>query len=280
MPNILKRFTRASNYVLPNAEDIRLDDEPAAAEPVSEIPEPPQEVPMQEPVPRPVSEPQPSELDYARLQAEAIAREAQREAEELKQKILDEAREQAQKEAEDLRRDARSEGFNRGFAEGMAKGMSESRDRREEEAAKQVKEVQAFLETAARDREQLLDQTKEEMKDLALTVAEKVIRVSLKSSSDILLRMIESATERYKRREWAHVYIAGCDAKAMAYTIPELASSLSHVSDRVRVIPMADDESGTCIIEFPDQIIDASISTQMDNIREIASHTELDKDGG
>ena len=32
---------------------------------------------------------------------------------------------------------------------------------------------------------------------------------------------------------------------------------------------MADDESGTCIIEMPDEIIDASVSTQLDNIKDI-----------
>jgi flagellar assembly protein FliH len=32
---------------------------------------------------------------------------------------------------------------------------------------------------------------------------------------------------------------------------------------------MGDDESGTCIIETPEEIIDASASTQMANIRDI-----------
>ena len=30
---------------------------------------------------------------------------------------------------------------------------------------------------------------------------------------------------------------------------------------------MADDEAGTCIIEMPDEIIDASAATQLNNIR-------------
>ena len=32
---------------------------------------------------------------------------------------------------------------------------------------------------------------------------------------------------------------------------------------------MSDDESGTCIIEMPDEIVDASAATQLDNLRTI-----------
>ena len=111
---------------------------------------------------------------------------------------------------------------------------------------------------------------------MALTVAEKVIRVSLKNSDDILRRMVEAATDTHKRCEWAHIYIADCDVHGKANTVPELAAALSHISDRVRVIPMADDESGTCIVELPDVIYDASVSTQMGNIREILDSTGTD----
>ena len=36
---------------------------------------------------------------------------------------------------------------------------------------------------------------------------------------------------------------------------------------------MGDDESGTCIIETPDEIIDASAATQLNNIRSILMDT-------
>ena len=32
---------------------------------------------------------------------------------------------------------------------------------------------------------------------------------------------------------------------------------------------MADDEGGTCIVETPEEIVDASVSTQMSNIRDV-----------
>ena len=40
-------------------------------------------------------------------------------------------------------------------------------------------------------------------------------------------------------------------------------------SANVKIIPMGDDEGGTCIVETPEEIIDASVSTQMTNIRDL-----------
>ena len=104
-----------------------------------------------------------------------------------------------------------------------------------------------------------------------MAVAEKVVRVSLRSSGEIIARMIQGATEKLKRKEWVHIYIAGCDTRELAQITPGLTMSLSAISDHVKIVPMADDESGNCIIEMPDEIIDASASTQLANIRELLS---------
>ncbi len=175
----------------------------------------------------------------------------------------------AEAEVHELYRAARADGYNGGFTEGMAAAMSEAQAEIARQAEAQGAEVKRFLDDATHRRDLILQDTKEDLRDLALAVAEKVIRISLKSSGDILLRMIETATEKHRRCEWVQIYIADCDTKNIALSTPELTAALGHLSNRIRIIPMADDESGTCIIEMPDEIIDASVSTQMDNIREV-----------
>ena len=81
--------------------------------------------------------------------------------------------------------------------------------------------------------------------------------------------MIQAAIDKRKRKEWVHIYIAECDAKRLTQMPATLSASLTALSDRVRIIPMAEDESGTCIIEMPDEIVDASAATQLDNLRTI-----------
>lgn len=276
MRNILKGFLepKAETYVLPDADEIRFEGEEetlpqAEEEPVPEQPldvtiggEETEEQAEPEPPPEPKKE---TSVHYAQLQAELILNQAREEAEQ----ILAQAREQALGEQEEIRAGARDEGYREGYAQGIAKAMDDSVRDREATAARLEKEVQAFLEKASLAREEMLLQTREEMLELCLSIAEKVVRVSLKSSSEVIVRMIQTATERMKRQEWVHIYISGCDARQMAQISPALTTTLGALSQHIKVVPMGDDEGGTCIVETPEEIADASVSTQMSNIRDV-----------
>lgn len=293
MPNIFKRFMKpaAVNYVFTDANELTDEDEALAGEAAAETltdfdsafdedfaadfdgdfehVEGPARVGQEqtaETEPAPEEEERPATpVDFARVQAEAILAAARLEAEQIKEQALKDA----EAEVHELYRAARADGYNGGFTEGMAAAMSEAQAEIARQAEAQGAEVKRFLDDATHRRDLILQDTKEDLRDLALAVAEKVIRISLKSSGDILLRMIETATEKHRRCEWVQIYIADCDTKNIALSTPELTAALGHLSNRIRIIPMADDESGTCIIEMPDEIIDASVSTQMDNIREV-----------
>lgn len=223
-------------------------------------------------------DPETDPLRFARIQADALLRDAQKEAEDYVEAYKRQALAEFETELENQRFNAQKQGYDAGYAAGMTEAMAEAKVERNKLAAEQIKAVEDFLQAAARARDRLFDENREEMKNLAMTIAEKVIQVSLKNSSDILLRMVDAATDTHKRCEWAHIYVADCDVKGKAFTAPELTAALNHISDRVRVIPMANDESGTCIVELPDAILDASVSTQLANIREVLDSVGTDDD--
>ena len=271
MRNILKGFLKpaAEKYILPDADSIRME-EPAeeAFQPFAEEPETPSlppelEAELEETPPPEPEEPNP--IQYAQVQADLMLKQAQEEAE----RLAEEARAALQRELEDIRAGARDEGYREGYAQGMAKAMEDGVRDREAAAARLEKEVQAFLEKATLAREEMLNQTQAEMLDLCIAVAEKIVRVSLRSSSDVIVRMIQSATERMRRQEWVHIYISGCDTRGIAQISPALTTTLGALSQHIKVVPMGDDESGTCIVETPEEIIDASVSTQLSNIRDL-----------
>ena len=282
MRNILKGFLGAETYRFPDAEELRLDtdlpsDEDIAEEEAAQDAAPPP-VEEEEAFPEveglPADEPQrraaPTQesggpVQYAQLQAELILKQAREEAEQL----LADARAAAKAEQEEIRMGARDEGYREGYAQGTAKAMEDAQRDREAVAARLEKEVQAFLEKADMAREEFIRQSQDELLDLCIAVAEKVVRVSLKSSSEVIVRMIQTATERMKRQEWVHIYISGCDTKSVAQISPALTTALGALSQHVKIIPMGDDEGGTCIVETPEEIIDASVSTQMTNIRDL-----------
>ena len=208
-------------------------------------------------------------IHFAQIQADLILQDARRQAEEL----LEQARQDAQREAESVRTAAREEGYREGHVQGMAQAAQEGAAAREEQAAALENTVQQFLDRAGAELDRHLDQSVGDLRDLALAIAEKVVCVSLKSSGDVISRMIQNAVDKRKRREWVHIYIAECDARRLGQAPATLTAALSALSDRVRIIPMADDESGTCIIEMPDEIVDASAATQLSNIRTLLMDT-------
>ena len=161
-------------------------------------------------------------VQYAQLQAELILKQAREEAEQL----LASARAAAKAEQEEIRMGARDEGYREGYAQGTAKAMDDAQRDREAVAARLEKEVQAFLEKADMAREEVIRQSQDELLDLCIAVAEKVVRVSLKSSSEVIVRMIQTATERLKRQEWVHIYISGCDTRSVAQISPALTTAL------------------------------------------------------
>jgi flagellar assembly protein FliH len=278
LPNILKNFAHvaAELYHFPTEEDLALEDELLAAAKKKAEPEPETE-PESAPEGEELSEDPllledelpPEELkidspvEYARIQADIILRKARIEAED----IIAEARKKAEEETKAVCAAAQEAGRREGYVDGVAKAEAEGKKRREEQAAALEEEVKRFLEQASERVDGAMDAQVDELRDLAIAVAEKVVCISLKSSSEVIGRMIQTAIDKRKRKEWVRIYISECDAKKMAQVPQSLSSALSALSDRVRIIPVADDEPGTCIIEMPDEIVDASASTQLNNLR-------------
>ncbi len=266
MHNILKGFrnAKAEKYELPDTAAIELEDFSLPEEPLEHAGDVEISEDWESPPVRSTSD---TPIHYAQLQAELILKQAREDAE----RILEQAREDVRQEAEEVYAGARDEGYREGYAQGIAKAIEDSIRDRETVAARLEQEVGHFLEKATLAREEMILQTQGELLDLCIAVAEKVVRVSLKSSSQVMARMIQSATERMKRQEWVHIYISGCDTRGIAQIAPALTGALGALSQHIKIIPMGDDEGGTCIVETPEEIIDASVSTQLSNIRDILS---------
>lgn len=288
MPNILKRFLKSQteDYHFRDMEQVKADlqDMIRLKESISEGTPPsgaatPEEErvafpsfsdPAVEPEPEPVPEPQPEELtagslEFARTQAEAILHDAEQQA----QEILEQARQQAEEQATEIFNHASEEGYQEGFAKGHEAGQQQGWEETRALAERSIQQVQEFLNDAATVRDHSIDRLRNELLNVAIAIAEKVIRISLKSSKDIINRMIISATEKLKKRAWVRIYLADCDVSSTVTADPALASTLAGLSSQVKIIPMQEAESGTCVIEMPDGIIDVSASTQVENIRTI-----------
>ena len=216
-------------YIFPEADTIEMDEEkeelpepppeetgedapaPDITAPDEEAEEPPEEPEPDVPEPQRAPPGPDTPVQYAQLQAELILKQAREEAEQF----VEQARAEVLQELDGIRAGARDEGYREGYAQGTAKAMEDAIRDREAAAERMEKDVAEFLEKASLAREEMLGQTREEMLDLCIAIAEKVVRVSLRSSSEVIVRMIQTATERMKKQEWVHIYIPGCDARGV-----------------------------------------------------------------
>ncbi|MEG2350307.1 MAG: FliH/SctL family protein [Hungatella sp.] len=206
----------------------------------------------------PVSEPDP--FDLAVKQSE---------------EILMVAREQAVK----IKEEAHQEGYDAGFIEGRDDGFWQAHNEQEkkEDADRELvlAQVQECIAEMEEQKKRLLEQHLNDLRDIAVAIAEKVMRVSLQSSGDIIKRMIVSATEKLQKTQWVKIYISKYDADMMIEGDAQLLNSLSYLSDNIKIVTMDAEEQGTCIVELPKEIIDVSINTQMENIKDILSNAQL-----
>lgn len=222
------------------------------------------------------------EIDEIKKKAQEIEKKANQQArqtlEAAKQQaenILFEARQQAEQMKSDAQKQGYEEGYEEGTIQGQQKAEQECKMQYDQMSQKALEDIKLVIESAEAMKEEMLQKYRDQLRDVAVAIAEKVIQVSLKSSGEVIERMIIAATEKLKSREWAKVYIARCDAEMMVEGDSALLRHLAHLSDHVKIVVMEHETAGTCIIELPDEIIDASASTQMVNIKEILNSASL-----
>ena len=212
------------------------------------------------------------EQEERRLPAKAEKEEAERIIRQAKiqaQQLLQEARQQA-KEVKDQ---ASKDGYTEGWKKGCDEGRTQARQEAEAEHAQQKKEFHEMLagalEAIEQEKKACLQRYLEELKDVAVAVGEKVIRVSLRSSGAVIRRMIESETEKLSKMAWVRIHMEHNDYETMIQADAEVLSHLARLSDNVKFVVMEQASGGSCIIEMPDEIIDISVDTQLENIRKL-----------
>ena len=219
-----------------------------------------EEVPEEE---RILEEPEAEEIEY----------------ETLKEEILEEAREQARHIVQEARQQAellREEAFEEGKKAGEQEGIRSAYEEHRKMLNKELRSFQQNFADVIRDvsiqKDKILEKNIDDLKQISISIAEKVIHTSIRSSEEIIKRMILAATEKLKKRQWAKIYITKCNTDVNMEVDAEFLEALSHLSDNLKIITMNDGEEGTCIVELPDEVIDASVGTQLENIKDILNN--------
>lgn len=211
------------------------------------------------------------QVSLAQMYGEEIIREAQIEAE----RILAQAELEAMAQKANAAEEGYEEGYQKGYDEGYAKSAADVQQTLETECHAYLEEIREIVDEVTTLKEEVLQKYTRDLKNIAIAIGEKVVQVSLKSSGSVIEKMILAATDKLKTREWAKIYISKVDADLLLRGDKDILKTLSRLSENLKVVVMEDEKPGACIIELPDEIIDASASTQMENIKEILKNTGI-----
>lgn len=216
-----------------------------------------------------------SEEDALREQWKKEAEQELAEARAAAQEIVEQARAQAAEELTAAKEEGYRTGYGAGYREGMAQGETQCRDAYREKMIQFEADMRQALRSVETAKENCVRRYLDELKDCAIAIGEKVIHISLRSSGEVIKRMIISATEKRKKTAWVKIYIDKSDYDMMMETDADILDELSHLSDNIKFIVMDKEERGNCIIEMPEEIVDVSVNTQIENIKDILENVRV-----
>lgn len=184
-----------------------------------------------------------------------LIRVAEAEAEQ----ILLSAREAAQQIEEEARRDGRRKG--------------EQEARQEMQARLQLlgdllKEACSQL---ALTRQTIIQNAEGELLDLALTIAERVVRSELTAKRDGVLPIVRDALAVARGRKILAIRVNPNDYSGLAEHREELLASL----EGARVVPDSEIEAGGCIVEVDTGLIDGRIESQLQEAARLLEREKL-----
>lgn len=206
-------------------------------------------------------------------QRELIIRDATNEA----LKIVNTAKKNAQSEIEERKKRGQEEGYdtgfesgkNKGYKEGYETGLKEIKEELLKENEIRILEINDMLKTIEKQKQNIISKYESELEKTSIDIAEKIMKQKVDLSDDVISKIIGNVIKDYKNVEWVKIYIADKDEVEKIEADKSLISELQKISNDVKIEVAKDLDKGSCIIETPAGIVDASIDTQLNNLKEI-----------
>ncbi|MDR2070787.1 MAG: flagellar assembly protein FliH [Treponema sp.] len=187
----------------------------------------------------------------AEVEAERIIAEAKQKAEEISlsaQTAFEEERKQAEAEGREAGREA-------GFAEGQA------------EVQRLLERTHTVLERAQNKRSEILEETEQQVIDLVLLIARKVIKVVSETQRTVVVSNVVQALKKLKSRGNILIRVNLVDLKLTTEHIKDFIKMAEGAND-IQVVEDSTVDPGGCVVETDFGEVNARISSQLAEIED------------
>lgn len=206
-------------------------------------------------------------LDEAAEEAKKIIESAKLYSE----KIIQDKLQQLDEESAKIRSRSEKEGFQKGLekgsAEGYQAGFQQGKKEAEDSEQQVLDDMQSLLEDMEVQKENILEKYSSDIQKLAFEIAKKIIHLEIHTNEEVLASVIENATEAYRNQAWIKVTIPESLEKWVSKDGNLVEEALRKVSDNVKIVVSSNLEDGECLIDMPDQLIDAGVGTQLSRVK-------------
>ena len=159
------------------------------------------------------------------------------------------------------------EGQKSGFEAGMRSGTEEGLRKAADVNRKTIEELAEMIQTVEKEKEKVLQRFSDNLQDLAVAIAKAILKKELEIDGKAMSNIILSATDSYRNQAWLRIYVSDQTANILTKADNDIVEQLKNVSENVKVVAAQGMGDGGCIMEMPDQVIDAGIDTQLRKIR-------------
>ena len=196
---------------------------------------------------------QSEQAQVIKTNAERAAQEVVKQAQEEAQKILS----NAHAEEETIKNTARENGFAAGHEEGFAKGN--------EEVERLIERMHKILESVMQRREDILDETEQQIVELVVLMTRKVVKVISDNQKSVINNNVLAALKKVKGRGSVTLRVNLEDLKLATQNIDEFIKRCENIKG-ITVMEDSTVEKGGCIVETDFGAIDARISSQLTEV--------------
>ncbi|MBU8877830.1 flagellar assembly protein FliH [Bacillus sp. FJAT-29790] len=197
-------------------------------------------------------------LKNAQLEAEAIINEAKLEAEYM-QRQMNEQKQAFELEKETIAEQAREAGFSNGLEEGHKKGYTEY--------AELIQSAKEVVESAKKDFRRHVDSSEKTILNIGLKVAQKILGKSLQDNNEEFLSIVKLALKEARENQEVQLHVHPVHYEFLLSNKDELITLFPKEID-FYIFPDDDLSESSCIIESVNGKIDASIDSQLEEIKQ------------
>lgn len=195
----------------------------------------------------------------AQAEAERLLRETRTNIEAM----MENARAEGQKLAEEAANNGYLDGFEKGFAQATSEFKAENDPK--------IKQLEELLEKVSVYYEEMVAQNENELLELTMTAAKKIVGHEIKSDSRTIVTMLYQLLDQNRREESIRITVSPELMPAEAKAGAEVKKLIADIAPCAMIYVDEDAGEGTCIVETGKGITDLSVSTQISNMKDILS---------